>query len=308
MQKRVQKTSLPILIFLFFWVIYCILSFSAPSTPEMVKAFDLTPGQINLVKASLALMLFFIWTTAFFATHSLWDYLRHLHGTKEAKGYKKILWGLIFFLVGLIEPSFIDLLNQYNFDIAYFKEKSTLFSTYLILVTHLIGMLMMMWGCRDLLKYFVAKPYQVKFSDLLLSFNLSAIYGYLFIQNVDQFYKLSIASVFTFLPPHLSFLSIILPYMVMWHVGIVVVRYLVILSKEIPGKIYKKAFHLFANGIMGVVGVSILFQWLNQILQLYPENTLFYFLGVMYLIFLITGISYFYLARGVMALKNIETV
>jgi hypothetical protein len=111
-----------------------------------------------------------------------------------------------------------------------------------------------------------------------------------------------------YLPFWLILVTMVIPYLYAWYVGLLAVCELVIFSKQSRGVLYQQALQQVAYGLVIVVAGSIAIQYVGSIVPSTGHLILGTSLAATYAIRLTSVVGYIMIARGALSMKKIEEV
>lgn len=111
-----------------------------------------------------------------------------------------------------------------------------------------------------------------------------------------------------YLPNWLIILTLAVPYVYVWCVGINAVRNLNIYKNRVKGLVYKRAIDYLAKGIAVIIVLSIFIQLIAVLSAQLNRLNLTPLLAVIYLLLVLYALGYGLVSRGAKRLKQIEEV
>jgi hypothetical protein len=111
-----------------------------------------------------------------------------------------------------------------------------------------------------------------------------------------------------FLPIWLLLLTVIIPYLYAWFVGLLAAYEITSYSQQVRGVLYKQALHLLVGGLVAVIAGSILLQYISSVDPSPGHLVLDYRLLLVVLFRIVIGIGFVLIAAGANRLKRIEEV
>jgi hypothetical protein len=103
-------------------------------------------------------------------------------------------------------------------------------------------------------------------------------------------------------------LSLVVPYIYMWFIGILSFYEILLYRAKIPGILYRQSWRLLASGVGSLIVISILIQYLTTVSERLTRLSLNWVLMVVYALLILIGVAYILVALGVRNLKKIEEV
>jgi hypothetical protein len=181
-----------------------------------------------------------------------------------------------------------------------FKAGSVIINNYLSLYPGLVAFLLFFNGARELLRTVKGSAEQIDLRWHAPWFLLLGVtFSHLVIQNRYRYH-----------PYHLSMelliITIIVPYLYGWLVGLLCAYQLRLYAKTVKGSLYRQAVRQFANGIAISIAGSIAIQFVNTALAQRLNKSLGIVLLVDYLLLIIVAVGLGLMALGTKKLQKIE--
>ena len=127
-------------------------------------------------------------------------------------------------------------------------------------------------------------------------------YGYLVASARESIYTIY------HMPVMLVLLTLAIPYIFSWYLGLLAVFDLHRYSKTVKGLIYRKSWNTLAYGITSIVVFSIILQYISAVSAKLANLPLIWLLVITYSLISLVGISYVFVALGANRLTKIEEV
>lgn len=279
------------------------LALGLPPDPQTLQHLHTSTVAYRIAIAALLIPYALIWYASFYAFAKLQEYSRPLTGTKDGKAFHKITIGIGTLAFSLIVPTIISLiLNNIAAHHHGFKTTAIITNNYLGLYPGLLAFVLLNNGTRALLH--TTHSWARKF-DLRLHFIwfllLSVVFSHLAIENSyrDDPYHLSVV---------LLILTVIVPYLYGWVIGLLSAYNLRLYATAVPGILYKRAIKRFATGITITIIASILIQFVSITITQRLSSSLGAVLLIDYGLLIVVGVGLLLVALGAKRLKKIEEV
>ncbi len=293
------------------WVIYAVLSVFAPVS-QGISRYGITITQGNLLRATVLVPSLLIWLAAVFAIVRFRNYRALVTGSKESEGFKNITRGLIMLLLVLIVPAFVSLVASYKPDVVLMQKTTVIIRSYLSVIFYFGAFWFFLQGARSLNGTLEKpdRPTQRSYLAVILTMAiLISLYTWAIFHN--DFRTVSDNPLIRptyYLPDWLIVLTILIPYLITWSLGVLAMMELRTFAISVPGVVYRRAFIQFGRGIGVVIGLSILLQLISQSASVFSSASLKLLLLLVYVILLVMAVGYLLLARGARHLTAIEKV
>lgn len=245
-----------------------------------------------------------IWFSAFYAYDKLRGYAKKVRPSQEAEPFQTIADGVRFLAWGLALQTIISIvLNAFASWHSGFGAASTILSHYIMLAVPLVGFTMIGNGTNALTAIVHTRPSRVGMRLFALAF---IIVGTFFVRLVmhghgadDGQYRLS---------AYPLLLTIIIPYLYAWFLGLLSAYELWLYAQKIKGVLYKRALARLSGGIAIVIVASIAVQYLTGVSGNSGRVSLAPFLVMVYCLLAVQAAGYALIAFGAKRLQKIEEV
>jgi hypothetical protein len=297
-----------------FWILTLVLSFSVKNQ-QALDHYRLSLTGLRIVQASFLLPILFMWLAMLFAAISFYRYARQIKGSKDSTGFRYISYALGVILVSSIVASLLSglrgLLSESAADPTSIRSTFVVLSNYISVIAALL-----IYGClykasRSLLQsinyhFDLSKHYLKVVLPILL---LAALYLILIFKNpARQVSQDPIASPTFALPDALIFLTVAVPYIISWFMGILALTGIYLYQEKTKGVVYKLLLKQLVTGITVLIVLTITLQLITQFSLFWARSGLSAILGIIFLIYIALIIAYVLVAKGAQKLNKIETL
>lgn len=293
-------------------ILYAGIVFGTPTDPEILGRYNMSALQARLINMSIVLPFAVIWFLAFYGYIAFRDYARVIRKSHDGRAFTLIARGLAILATGLPLVSILSSLTRLvNQDRPEFIPTTTVLIHYANIAVSIFAFWYIHKGAQKLLSATKEQPHGREWSLLLGGFVMLALtYIYLVLTNParnSNSPSFSGQSIF-YLPDWLIVVTIIMPYMYIWYVGLVSGFYINFYQKKVGGVIYKAAFRFLALGLIGVIVSSIMRQYITATSNLLADLRLAPLLMLVYSLLIAIAIGFVLIAIGARKLKHIEEV
>lgn len=290
-------------------VFYVTLIFVLPASTATMSNYNLSTFEYRIVAFALALTSLLVWLAAFIGYARLREYARAIRKTPEgihfdqlAEGVTWLAWSLP---VGVIAAT---LLNATANKHPGFHASAIILSNYINLILPLVGFTVIASASRGLLGTVKAKLSMANARIIILGFLvLGVLYCFLTFSRIDLT-SLGSADNPYFLPAWLIVITLIVPHLYAWFMGILGVYELTLFRKHVPGVLYRQALGLVVGGLSAVILSSVALQYIGGIEPNVGHLVLGYKTMFVLLARLVGGGGFVLLVIGAGRLKKIEEV
>jgi hypothetical protein len=288
-------------------LLYVVINFVMPISHATETAYHLNNTQYRMLTFSLILPLLGIWFAAFYGYAKLSIYVAVLKNTAEGKGFAAITTGVMWLAWGLPIAAIISaLLGGIAVHAPQLHDAFVIINNYVNLAVTLAAFTFISRGTRRLTEISNLHPSRRGVQGLMLGFiSLGVLYCYLTIRSIETHMPSQNPY---HMPMWLILLTIIVPYLYAWFMGLFSAYEISLYSKNMKGVLYKQALGLLAVGISAAIISSIIIQYVSSISPHLAGFALGYIVMIIYLLLLVYSVGYILIAIGANKLRKIEEV
>lgn len=297
--------------------LYLYLTFNTPADPVAMERYQLTAQGLFLLRISFIFPVLFIWFAGTYAFTILSHHVHLVRGGKEEKAFRALRTGLgIIFWGGSVLASLTGVIGNYigrGVSDYPLRPVFTILGNYLGVFPLLLGFAFILFSAG--LFFRQAPGIKVMSRNRILVMGAALLpVAYVFLNlifsDATRTVPTAAARVATYyLPDPLIVLTLILPLFASWIMGLLATGKLNLYASFVEGKLYKKLFANFALGLNVLIFLSMFLRTLTSIgtgrLAVLGLDSI---LAIIYVIFLVAGAAYLFIARGVRKLSQIEMV
>lgn len=265
-----------------------------------------------MIRLTIAIPYLFIWLAAMYSYLQTKRYANLISPSQESTAFAKIAFGILMLLGSLITATLLNSLRSMLAQNADIRPFLTILTNYAYVLPYLVAFIYLFNAAFELVSQ------QIEFTIPIMKSALYSlplfILAYIWLEFIfTNQYRVTAPPMSLFasyyLKDSLLILTIILPSLLTWAIGLLAVIKLRMYHEKVKGIIYKKSLSAFVYGFITVILGSILLQ---SLLSLGPQRLLDLglgkLLGVIYIFLLAQIIGYFSIARGANNLSKIESV
>lgn len=290
-------------------IIFILEELLLPVNTLNAEFYHTTITDYRLLSILVNLPLIMVWFVAFWGYTRLKSYVRALGKAKEAKGYRLLTKGMAWLACVLPVTAIIDrLLSGLSDNHPKAHDTTLIISNYFNLLLPFVAFIIIFVAAKVLLKSQKPAVREAQSPVLMAVFLLfGALYCYLILKTADLTSLTSSSNIYT-LPVWLIIVSLIIPYLYSWFIGLLASYDLLLLSRNIPGVLYKRALAYLTSGLIAIILSFITIQYLTALWPLKQHLVFNYQLVIITLFRIIGGFGFILLAVGANKLKRIEEV
>lgn len=307
--KTAKERPIYFIVVSLIWAIYVVLTLIAPPAQATTR-YGISLSQLNLLRLTILLPYLLIWIAILFSIIQYKKYSKIISSSPESGGFEQINRGLCMLFAQNIASPFIGLVANHYPNSFKIQKAVTILRNDLTIVFYLAAFYFF-WNATKIFFKTLLNKKEVKLSTYGISLGFVAFFGTALVWFIvhNGFRTLSADSLIkpTYYLNDISiFITIVIPYLIIWLLGILTLLNLRDLSKNVGGIIYRKSFDAVAKGLAIIVGLTISLQFLTQATTYFRNAPLRIVLLLVYLIFFGLSAGYIYFARGATNLTKIE--
>jgi hypothetical protein len=289
-------------------LLFCLVIF-LPASKIVMARYHLSSHQYHILLLTTQLPLIVMWFAAFYGYQKFREYAASITNTKEgsvfsglANGFYWLAWGLA--LPPLFGAMFNAIANKYQ----DFYEASIILENYFYLLFPIIAYTVMSRSAQKLFTQNKARTSELSSRLLLLLFvMLATFYCYLTFRYLDLKHLSSTNNPY-YIPGWLLILTMIIPYLYAWIIGLIAAYEFGVYSRQVKGIIYKRALQNVAIGVVLVILGSIGYQYLHTVVPRTGHLSLNALLLGTYGFYACITFGFTIASYGVVRLKRIEDI
>jgi hypothetical protein len=293
----------------FLALIYLLLVFLLPANKLVRHEYNLSVLGYHALLLIVVLPLAAIWFGAFYSYARLQQYNRAIASSPEGKDFKVLTRGFIWLAWGSAISSILSLVfNAIANAYPGFLSASIIIANYLSLIVPLIGYSLISSASRGLSLRAKVIPSGPGAKRLILFFLFLGVgYCYVTFQRLNL-HSYSGSDNPYYLPTLLMVLTVVIPYLYTWFIGLLAAYEMYLYSKHVQGLLYKQAIRLLSYGVVAVIASSITVQYLHSITPRVGHLSLNVTLVLINVVYIFMAIGYILFSLGARQLRKIEEV
>jgi hypothetical protein len=308
-KETTRLTSSALQHYILLALFYIFLIFLLPASTITMRDYHLSVFEYHIVTFAIALPALVVWLAAFIGYAKLREYAQAIRKTPEgiyfdqlAEGCTWLAWSLP---ISTIIPTILNAVaNKYP----GFHASAIIISNYLSLVLPLIGFSVIASASRGLIGNIKVKLSLANARVIILGFLiLGVLYCFLTFSRFDL-NSLGSTSNPYFLPAWLMVITVTVPYLYAWFMGILGVYEMTLFSKHVRGVLYRQALGFVVGGLLAVILSSVALQYINSVEPRVGHLVFSYKLVLVSLFRIVGGGGFILIALGANRLQKIEEV
>jgi len=307
--KSVRETILTMQSCIGLAVLYIVLIFILPTNHVAMHHYNLSEVEYRIVTATIALPTIAVWFAAFWGYSKLREYSQAIKKTKEGPHFRRLGIGCAWLAWSLpLTTISAFILNGMADKWPNFHPSAIIISNYVALVVPFIAFIIISLAARDMVgKSRLNMEHSTARLTMVLFLGGGLLYCGLIFRSLDL---TSISSTHNsyFIPVWLMIVSVIIPYLYAWFLGLLAAYEILAFSVNVHGLLYRRALVYLAAGLAAVIISSIALQYVSSVVPRTGDLIFNYKLLLTLAIRIVSGIGFFVMAVGASRLKKIEEV
>ncbi|MDB5184427.1 MAG: hypothetical protein JWN38_235 [Candidatus Saccharibacteria bacterium] len=299
----------PLLAYVIVTVFYFALVILLPANHRALAAYNISPLQYHTILFLAVVPYIGIWFAAFYGFGKLREYAKIISRSAEGEDFHTLANGIKWLAYGLPATAIISIiLNTIADHYHRFHSTAIISNNYINILIPLIAFTYLSRGSRNLTE---RVKIRLDFSGAKLIMAALAILGVLYCYFTFRHFDLqSVGSTNNpyFIPIWLMLLTVAIPYLYSWFIGLLAAYEILLYSRQVQGVIYRQALQFLGLGTVAVIVSLISLQYTSSIVPRTGFISLNSILILNYLIRIIEAIGFWLLAVGAKKLKKIEEV
>lgn len=288
---------------------YILLITILPANKQAMHTYHLSTLEYRVLYFAVAIPAVAVWFAAFFGYAKLQEYAASIKNSSEAGAFAQLATGCRWLAWSLPIPALTAvILNSIANSWPGFHSTAIILNNYVSVILSLIAFSVIGFAAREL-----AKQSKIQFSatsarGIMLVFVVGGVaYCYLTFRRFDPNSLGSTNNPYA-LPIWLMLLTVIIPYLYAWFVGLLASYEITTYTQQVRGVLYKQALHLLVGGLVAVIIGSICLQYISSVEPSPGHLTLNYRLLLITLFRVVDGVGFVLIAIGALRLRKIEEV
>ncbi len=291
-------------------VLYLFMSWIYPTDPATIVNRHLSRSEARVMALSLAISLIIVWLFALYGSWRLRAYGNSIKQYRDGKVFLRLSTGVMILAVYLPIRSLVKILLNY---LAYRQPNLThvtnLIITYICILIPLVSYIYVSQAAQGLVAMIKAKISLRMIYFLVLAFCLiAATYCYATYTTTNKLTPSDwlITTDYDVTSP-IRIVTIIVPYLFMWSIGLIAVYEIYIYQKVVKGIVYRRSLKLLSIGLSIEILASIVMQYVTSIAASLVHIPTPFMLLILYGVLILIAIAFFIIAKGVSRLSRLET-
>ena len=287
---------------------YATATLLTPLAPR-ADTYGLTTERIRELQLTLILPLIAVWFTALWGSLRFKKYALSIYEGADGRALNSIANGL---LVLVAELALGGLLQSSTHWLTHWASVATItiITNYVAVILSLIAFGLIFRGAWQLAKLVQFRDYRRnQILALLVLVVVGVVYAWLLAHNPDRIHSLDPGKIVPYyLPDWLLLLTIVLPYIVIWGLGLVSASAIRTYQRHADGILYRQPLARLAVGLLTIIVSLILLQLLTALGPSLVNMGLQAILILVYGLILVYAAGHILVALGARRLAKIEEV
>ncbi len=283
-------------------IMYAAVNFIAAPPRSTLDHYHITSDKVHLLNATIVVPVVAVWFIALFGYEKIRNYSTFIEGHKESHQVRKLTQGVMIFAYWLpVTATASAVLNLFGMWHPGWHSAVTIIVNYLSLLFPLAGFWVLSQACQELGVLSKRPTHRLDIHLMTLALILIGVgYGYLIASAHDTIYSIYHT------PIAVVLLTLTVPYIFSWYLGLSAVNDLLRYSRDVSGLIYHKSWNKLAFGIVWIVVLSIILQYVAAVSAKLNNLPLNWILLIIYILIPIIAVGFIFVAVGARQLTKIE--
>ncbi len=290
-------------------VMYIVLIFILPANHGTMHYYHLSAVGYRVVNVALALPTIAVWFAAFWGYAKLREYSSAIARSKEGPQFDGLASGCAWLAWSLpVTTLSAFLLNGLANKWPAFHNSAIIISNYFALILPLIAFITISLAARGMIGKSRLNMDLAGARVLMAIFLAGGLAYCFFIFRHLDLNSLASTNNPYFLPAWLMIISVIIPYLYAWFIGLLAAYEISLFSANVQGLLYRRALLYMVSGLVAVILSSIALQYISSVVPRSGDLLFDYRLLIILVVRIVGGVGFFVLAIGASRLKKIEEV
>jgi len=283
---------------------YLVLSIALPPNSATIQSYHLSVTEYRVLALLVGIPLVAVWFASFYGYARLDEYVASIQRTQEgrafaliARGLRYLAWGLP--IISIVTTILGGIVHSHN----SFANTAFIIAHYLPVIIAIAAFWQVGNGSRLLTEIAKVRPTNSATRTMFASFTLLGVFfTYVSIRTAQS------ATDPYHLPMWLILLTLIVPYLYAWFMGLFASYEIVLYSQRSRGFLYSRSLRDMATGIIVTIVTSVLFQYTqSDTTRLRRISFSWVFLGI-YLLLMLYASGFLLIGHGAKQLQKMEEV
>jgi hypothetical protein len=284
---------------------YLIYSLSAPVDPEAIEKYQVSETQLRLYGLPITLMVIGIWYSLAYGYVRLKRYALTISKDADGKAINVLANAVGVMALQIVLGNILSIALK---RLGAAEEVTTLASTYFGITLGLYAFYLLDKGSRMLAETIKSKKKPNSLAVMMGFAVVVIVYVVSIIITKNSQLEVRSTSATSILGIVPLLLTVVLPYIISWYLGVIGFVNLHHYYREVKGVIYKRVFKKISQGVLTIVLASVFIQLISSFGTDFESLGLAPILAIVYVIVVFFAYGYLMIAQGAKKLQVIEEV
>ncbi len=289
-------------------VAYVLETLLVPAAKSTLTHYHIGTSELHMLQLAVIIPYIIIWVAALMGYMRLQDYTTSLGDSKDGMAFSYITRGVLWFSLWLPISALISSTCNAVYQ-AHPAETADVvrLQNYANLILLVPAFIFTLQGSERLLKLVRGRVSGLSQPLMLTFIGFSAFYTFVVLEDTARRVAIDMATPASYyMPDWLIVLTIVVPRLILWFIGLQAIRNIVLYRRKVVGVIYKRALRRLASGLGVVVVMIIMLRVLQSLANLLNKQSLGIVLIIVYILLIGLGVGYVLVAKGARQLQQIE--
>ena len=291
-------------LFVILAIFYVLTNIIAAPPRTSLQHYHLTTSTLRALNFSVTGPVVAVWFIGLYGYQKLTTYTGYIRTNKDGQQIERLNKGLLFLTLWLpLNSTVSSVLNSLGQHFQGSVPVIAIILNYLGLLIPLVGFFYLSRGARGLSEIVKQRPGWASMNGMtVLLILIGVFYAYAASQSHGTL------SAMYHMPVSLVLLTIVVPYIFTWYLGLFAAYELHLYTYKVKGVIYRHGWNLLAVGVSWIILFSIVLQYITVVTARFIKLPLGGLLALLYGVVATLAIGYICVARGAQKLTKIEEV
>jgi uncharacterized membrane protein len=295
-------------LFAFFSVAYIAVTLRSVPTQDALNKYHVTSTQLHQISLTIVLPYILIWTIGLIGYLRLRTYVRALGDSEDGRAWGQICNGVLLLVLWLpLNVLLAGVAEEFYRNHPESTANSIRGLNYFNTIIMLAAFYLVYVGSKKLVEVAKVKAHGLTQRQSALFIVFSVLYVFIALSDTSRQVSHGASNIATYyLPDWLTVITILIPRILTWFIGLAAVANIMLYRKKVKGTIYKEGLSHIAHGLYLVIGGIVALRTIQSLSSVIGDWSLGLLLLLIYVLLAVLGAGYVLVSRGTKRLLKIE--